>query len=299
MEKILFSVATVFFLSQSQAQTVYGFESAQGFTAGPIATQGGFGVTAGTPVVLVSTEQAKPGLQSIKIVGKGDAAATSGVISPVTEVVANSVSISFNAYFTPAATAGDEADFFFSPQSPSEATINSRLNFTFLNGLSVVDDIGAGLQYVDTNATFDRNKWITFKIEQNFKDNSVKYYKDNVLFYTGKLVGGTKFGNFAITSDNYDSSAYFDNISIFDSVLATTEIKDSKSSSIYPNPASDVLNIKSESKILKTEIFDMSGKNIQTNSEKSALNVQGLTPGSYIITVTTTDGKSTQKFIKK
>jgi endonuclease I/chitodextrinase len=82
--------------------------------------------------------------------------------------------------------------------------------------------------------------------------------------------------------------------------LATSEVSRDKSFSIYPNPVkNNELSVKGEnlSKVLKAEIYDLSGKLIQSianpfkNSNK--INLQGVTKGTYILK---TDNSSS-KFI--
>ena len=68
---------------------------------------------------------------------------------------------------------------------------------------------------------------------------------------------------------------------------------------MYPNPTSDFLNIKSDQKISKIEIYDMSGKLVQTskmNNEK--VSVSKLPKGNYLIKLQTENGVVNSKFIK-
>ena len=69
--------------------------------------------------------------------------------------------------------------------------------------------------------------------------------------------------------------------------------------SIFPNPTTDILNIKSDSKINKVTVIDMTGRNMEVKLENDMVNVQALPVGSYLINIETKDGISTEKFIKK
>ncbi|MFC3157763.1 Por secretion system C-terminal sorting domain-containing protein [Chryseobacterium arachidis] len=84
-------------------------------------------------------------------------------------------------------------------------------------------------------------------------------------------------------------------------VLGTSDIKKEKTSiiAIGPNPTSEYLNILTELKINKAEIFDMSGKKVNSTLEGNQINVKHLNPGSYIINLETSKGKTVEKFIKK
>ncbi|WP_370900922.1 DUF7619 domain-containing protein [Chryseobacterium gossypii] len=82
--------------------------------------------------------------------------------------------------------------------------------------------------------------------------------------------------------------------------LATSEIRDPKTDfSIYPNPVKDILYIKSEKEITKAEIYDISGRIINTTGVKgNSVNVSELQKGLYIIKLRTPGKVMTQKFIK-
>lgn len=77
--------------------------------------------------------------------------------------------------------------------------------------------------------------------------------------------------------------------------------KDTKANplDIYPNPTSDLLYIKSDSKIKGIEIYDVSGKKINVTWNDNKVDVKGIPSGAYIINIQTENGKITKKFIKK
>ncbi|AZB11194.1 T9SS C-terminal target domain-containing protein [Chryseobacterium sp. G0162] len=83
--------------------------------------------------------------------------------------------------------------------------------------------------------------------------------------------------------------------------LATSEVSKKAASvtSVYPNPVSDVLNIKSKEKVNGIEIYDISGRKVSADLDGNKVNTKNLNPGSYIINIETKEGKTTEKFIKK
>lgn len=284
------------------AQMNYSFETAQGFTVGPIAGQAGWGGTAAAYLGAVSAEQANPGTQSLKITGNnGSVHSSAGPISPTVSTTGSVVTVVFNAYFTASAVPGDECDFFFSPQSPSENTINARMRFDYEGDIQVID--GADpltLAYVDTNANFTRGNWNTYKIELDFVNSEAKYYQNGTLIYTGFVVGGTMVGNLAITNDNYNSAAYFDGIQVVSGYLGTSEAEAKKISyKLYPNPTSDFAVVESTDKINSIEIFDFSGKKLNVGVNENKVDLRNLESGVYIINVTTPKGKISDRIIKK
>jgi hypothetical protein len=83
------------------------------------------------------------------------------------------------------------------------------------------------------------------------------------------------------------------------SVLGTSDIKSNDQVGIYPNPATDFITIKSKSEIISTEICDATGRKVNNQQKTDKVDVQNLQPGNYILNITTREGKSSTKFIKK
>ena len=73
---------------------------------------------------------------------------------------------------------------------------------------------------------------------------------------------------------------------------STAGVSDSNSVSfsIYPNPTNSILNIKTDEKISKIDVYNLQGQRIKTLKNKQ-INIQKLSSGIYIIKVTTTDKK--------
>jgi Leucine-rich repeat (LRR) protein len=84
-------------------------------------------------------------------------------------------------------------------------------------------------------------------------------------------------------------------------VLAVSETRAGKDNvSIYPNPVQDILYIKSGEEIIKAEIYDASGRILNsTGIRANTVNVADLAKGNYIIRLFTKDKTMIQKFIKK
>lgn len=81
--------------------------------------------------------------------------------------------------------------------------------------------------------------------------------------------------------------------------LRRKNITESKGIKIFPNPTSDILNIKTDSKINSVSVFDISGKKVNVKLDGDKVDVRSLPAGTYLINVETKDGISTEKFIKK
>ena len=97
--------------------------------------------------------------------------------------------------------------------------------------------------------------------------------------------------NWMITGDNYNASCT--------SVLGTSETDFTSSLSIYPNPATHSIFIKSKEKMKSAEIIDASGRLIsKVLNPDEEINIQQLPKGNYFLKIETKNKKSTLKFIK-
>lgn len=92
-------------------------------------------------------------------------------------------------------------------------------------------------------------------------------------------------------------------VNVLDAQLAVNEtVKKNPGLKVYPNPVSDILNINSDPKIKSVRIYDLSGKNVLTqtvDANKPAINVSSLSSGTYVITAETETGLQSAKIIKK
>ena len=67
---------------------------------------------------------------------------------------------------------------------------------------------------------------------------------------------------------------------------------------IYPNPATDILNIKTQDELRNVTIYDISGKILNTRVSNNQVDVSAFVKGIYIINITTENANYVQKFIK-
>lgn len=106
--------------------------------------------------------------------------------------------------------------------------------------------------------------------------------------------------NYSTLSNNvfFELSLFREPISLVDS-LATLGTSDLKDLSIYPNPATDYINILNvKHKIEKVAIFDLTGKQMISDT-KQKIKVSSLPSGVYILSVKTEGGFKNFKFIKQ
>jgi len=84
--------------------------------------------------------------------------------------------------------------------------------------------------------------------------------------------------------------------------LSTQEVEKKAIAKLYPNPASDFLNLESKEDIRSVEILDLSGKQIESfivNAKFTQIQLSKLTAGTYTLRINTALGTESKKFIKK
>ena len=133
---------------------------------------------------------------------------------------------------------------------------------------------------------------------QQLLDISKKYIRD---FFEGNI-----FENFSYTvstSGNAKSLVITDvknnKVTYSDSQNLSINELDKITFDIFPNPATDLITIKSSENINNIKIYSLNGLLIKNVSNISSINIKDLAKGSYIINISTQKGFHSQKFIKK
>lgn len=88
-----------------------------------------------------------------------------------------------------------------------------------------------------------------------------------------------------------------DSFSVTRPTMAVSDVNKAKLS-VYPNPTSDFLKINSESKVVSVDVFDLSGKNVNAKFDGTAVDVQALAKGTYMVRINLGSEVTVQKFIK-
>jgi Secretion system C-terminal sorting domain len=110
----------------------------------------------------------------------------------------------------------------------------------------------------------------------------------------------TDFVQFVITSNL--GTVYYDNLYLHKNTTLGTDNFEVSTVKLYPNPASNVLNIESVSTIEKVSLFNLLGQEVlsQTpNSELVTLDVASLQVGVYVVKTTIGGTVSSTRFIKE
>ncbi|MFC4687417.1 T9SS type A sorting domain-containing protein [Epilithonimonas pallida] len=102
------------------------------------------------------------------------------------------------------------------------------------------------------------------------------------------------------TRQSNQANIFFDSVKIIQKpLLATSDIAKTDNVKIYPNPVSDILYIQPVSGITQAEIFDITGKKVNSKLNNNKIDVKNLQSGIYILSTEAGGKKSSQKFIKK
>jgi len=329
MKKILLSVA---FLGATfigaEAQETISFEASEGFTSGNINGQNSW-IT--TPITdnngnivgniedqNVTSENASKGTQSLKMDKVADFGPQSSLNmgafyelpNPYQETAEYVVGFDFYGNEQTDQT----SDFLISgySDSPNSAgfTVSFYLRLRF-NGTIYVADEGQNQQnqttlvVTNTNATWGIQTWNSVKIVISQSQANVKYYLNDVLIHTstGMALNNNPLAEIDISHDNYGGYMYFDNIYIGDEAGFSTEDFQTTSFSIYPNPATDVINISNSLDVIENvKITDLNGrvvKEIASDIEKVQINISDLAQGVYILNATSNGRTITEKIVKK
>ncbi|GEN70459.1 DUF7619 domain-containing protein [Chryseobacterium lathyri] len=167
--------------------------------------------------------------------------------------------------------------------------------------ISTLTPLHASHSFV-TRMTGNTAEFIFENIQLPFDDANNDGYVSFKIKTKSTLTMGDAFSNTANIYFDYNAPVITNTYTTtVRNVLAVSETKTGKENvSIYPNPVQDILYIKSSEEIIKAEIYDASGRILNTTGVKTnSVNVAELAKGNYIIKLFTKDKTMILKFIKK
>ncbi|WP_439131319.1 T9SS type A sorting domain-containing protein [Polaribacter sp.] len=115
------------------------------------------------------------------------------------------------------------------------------------------------------------------------------------------LTGFDGFKEFGITS-NMANSVWYDNLYAYRAPTASVENNELLGFSMYPNPASDRLNISAKETIQRADVFNVLGKKVMSvnvNKTNASLDISNLNTGIYLVKYDVNGTTGTAKFIKQ
>lgn len=286
---------------KAQTQSI-SFESSESYINGPIDGQNGWSVSALSsqfPVnsVIITNSQASDGTFSLKMPSSGE----------IYEDVIISKDVS--AYYNPANDHEISMDLYITDQAIVQFAINDDPSNTdtysagiIINELGSVSVVADG-DIINNVATFSNNTWVNFKITEKKSTNVIEYYLDNNLIYSGTLGAYNNIG--VLNFDFYDGIAdhYVDNIKMtnISATMSTKESSGQAAVQIYPNPASDKVNIKTVEDIESITLYDVKGSLIRDFGKpgSSSVDISSIVSGDYILKIKTKKSRIIKKIIKK
>lgn len=168
-----------------------------------------------------------------------------------------------------------------------------------------------------TPIVLSENTWYTFGMSFNNATGEVIFRSGTGeidVAIDGAAMGENPFefdiiaaaGGVAATPNAAAAVGLFDNLVIRtsseDTLLGTADyVAEAAKLSVYPNPASDVVNI-AGADINKVTFADVNGrtvKSLNVNSSQATIGVSDLSAGVYMMTIETADGASTTKKLLK
>lgn len=128
------------------------------------------------------------------------------------------------------------------------------------------------------------------------------YSFDKVLSFAqlSNLVTNPIMHEFGVTS-NLNNVVWYDNLYIWRAPLSVNEF-DTSSIKLFPNPASNILNIESAMSIEKVSVYNLLGQEViskSANAELVTLDVSSLQVGVYIVKTSINGNVSSTRFIKE
>ena len=146
-----------------------------------------------------------------------------------------------------------------------------------------------------THAKISGGLFLMGVIDPSVTTTGTGYIKGNDCNYVTPIdistipVGGGITGNDKIVLD------------LVENAFASSEKSFTENFNLYPNPTLDFLYItsKKDLEMKEIKITDLSGRVVRTLNNVSTINVSDLSTGTYLIDITTNEGKASSKFIKK
>ena len=300
---------------------------------GATAGQNGWYIANGAPADFqVATVDAAHGKSFTMVSGNGAPPATGSNannrfawqdITATPTVGNNAVKVEFEFYTGPASGAGRSQSALFDATNGIVGIAYDYASKTFKGLLRLTPTSGATAgtaAFYTANLgtqTFAANTWVKVYYYYNATDGSFGYgYPGGAYSFGTAQVGTTytlspnlvptehDFYNITLATNTVANTTSFDNLLVTYSTLAqalsTQDVTAATLSlNIYPNPTSDFLYIKSDEKIKSISVTDMSGRKMNEKLNGNSVDVRSLQTGTYLISIETAAGKSTEKFIKK
>lgn len=157
------------------------------------------------------------------------------------------------------------------------------------------------------------NIWIKVEMFIDYNTNNVYFYIPTLNLQKADSFSHNRMPenvSFSATGLNLSSIVKLDNIKLsalqtLPSYILSTNEQLAAKFNLYPNPATNVVNITNSENMLvnKVVIYDITGKQLSTqtfnNETEIQLNVENLASGTYMLYLQTNEGIAVKKLVKK
>ena len=205
--RLIAAVGALALVGAANADIMTSFDSSEGFTAGVADGQNGYDAyVASTTQPVIETANPFSGDQHLRISDDPAIAdgTSTGVFSPLdTPAAVLGSTLSIEVYIDDAVG----ADYNIIGQSPSQGFLTYQVNFNFQGNIRVVDDIGAGLAFIDTGVAYQQQSYANLTIDFDPVAGTIEYFYDGSSIYVGGLVAGTNVEGLVINSDNWQGTS--------------------------------------------------------------------------------------------
>lgn len=289
----------------AQQQETISFETSEGFQLGTIHNQNGWTVTEGSDGFIqnqiITNEKASQGSFSFKNANEPNFGPQFAPILGAVKTFAtpkdfSDLTVSYDVLVDQ--TLGADFEFVLYTVDEDEIFVPvAGVGIENRGMIYLINDENYGFQYA--TATWTPNQWVNVKIE--VKSTEIKYYINNVLQATIANYTQLNIHGFNMLHNNYGHNAYYDNFVITSGGLNVKPFENS-SVAVYPNPASEVISLKTAQNIEvnSIEIYNLAGQKVITANQPENIQVSQLSAGTYLLKAKTADGQSvTKKIIKK
>ena len=213
------------------------FETAQGYSAGPLNGQAGWTTFNATPAQpVVSAAHPQQGAQHLRLTDTPAVPDTtlSGGFSPVLGVAggqrsATSVWLSINNV-TPGPNGGADYDV-VGQESVTGGQISFRVKFQFGGDIVIADDTNhdGTLEFVDSGRNWTPNTYHNLRVFHNPANNQIAYFLNNSLIYQSAdgIFGGDDVSQVVLMSDNFfqpGESGDYDNLAVFNPIAGDADV---------------------------------------------------------------------------
>lgn len=234
--------------------------------------------------------------------------------------IPSAYSIVDNDQLIPAAQVAEFTDAWIVVVDPNNPSDSVAASTSFFEPTGTADrwlitpamNLGAYGNYISWSArSQDASFPDSYRVLLSTTDNNIASFTDTLGSIAGEYVEWTdRFVNLStqgyvnqtvyvafvnVTENGF--KLYLDDIRAWKEDPVSVDELANVSMKIYPNPATEQLHISVDQEYLFSEIYAVDGSLLMTSQEKN-IHVQSLPEGIHVIRVHTTQGISTQRFIK-